>query len=98
MKYLKIFRVREWLHYLGYVLLGSLVSKNLNAINFALGSAMLAYAFSINDYYDKKLKEKHFMLPLIASFISLSFLNELQHIFYFSFIALFTLSSWPQHI
>ena len=92
---LKEYRVKDWFHYLGYILLGSLVSGNLNLINFLLGSLMLSFAFSLNDYYDKKMKKKLFILPLLFSFLFLSFLSKFQLIFYFIFILIFTSYSCP---
>jgi len=92
---LKEYRVKDWFHYLGYILLGSLASRNLNFINFLLGFFMLSYAYSFNDFFDKKLKNKLFILPLLLSLIFLPFLSKLQLIFYFSFILIFTLYSWP---
>lgn len=95
-KILERFRVKDWYYYLGYVLFGSLISKNLNWINFLIGSFMLAYAYSFNDYYDKRLGSKWFLFPLLLSFIFLPFLNKLQFIFYALFILIFTLYSWPK--
>ena len=92
---LKIYRVKDWVHYAGYILFGSLISGNINYTNFLIAFFMLAYAFSLNDYYDKKKKDKLFVLPLLFSFIFLPFLNYIQLFFYFSFIVIFTLYSLP---
>jgi 4-hydroxybenzoate polyprenyltransferase len=90
-----MYRVKDWFHYLGYILLGCLASNNLDLSNFLLGSLMLAFAYSFNDYFDKKLKNKTFILPLLLSFVFLPFLNNFQLIFYFLFIFIFVLYSWP---
>jgi 4-hydroxybenzoate polyprenyltransferase len=94
-KTLEWFRVKDWFHYLGYIFLGSLASNDLNLTTFLLGSSMLAFAFSLNDYFDKKLRKKMFIFPLFLSFSFLPFLGEFQLIFYFSFILIFILYSWP---
>jgi hypothetical protein len=97
MKYiLKHFRVKDWLHYLGYTLLASILSSNLSIINFILTSFLLAYTYSINDYYDKKLKEKYFLIPLILSFFFLPFASLFTITIFLSLLVLFTLYSWPK--
>jgi 4-hydroxybenzoate polyprenyltransferase len=97
MKYiLKHFRVKDWFHYLGYTLLASILSSNLSIINFVLTSFLLAYAYSINNYYDKKLKEKYFLIPLILSFFFLPFASLFTITIFLSLLVLFTLYSWPK--
>jgi len=93
--FLKSYRVKDWIHYLGYVLLGSSICKNFSLSIFLLASLMLAYAYSFNEYFDKKLKRKFFVLPLLFSFLFLPFLNSLQLLIYFSFILLVTFYSLP---
>lgn len=95
MNILKYYRAKDWIHYLGYILLGCLASHNLNLLNFLVGALMLAYTYSFNDYFDKKLKNKLFILPLLLSLTFLPFLTKLQILFYFIFILIFSFYSWP---
>jgi len=93
-KILKYYRIKDWIHYLGYVLLGSVASKNFHWMNFWIASLMLAYAYSFNEY--SKHKKRYFLLPLIISIPFLYFLSNFQFFDYFSFILIFTLYSWPK--
>jgi len=98
-RFLRICRVKDWLHYLGYVLLGCAISKNFNIFYFIISFFMLAYAYSINDYYDKKMNKKYFLLPLLFSIFSLLFLfslNLFSFVFSTLFLTIFTFYSWPK--
>ncbi|MGC9014613.1 MAG: UbiA family prenyltransferase, partial [Thermoproteota archaeon] len=60
---------------------------------------MLAYAYSINEYYDKKMNKKYFLLPLLFSIFSLLFLfpfNLFSLVFSLLFLTLTTFYSWPK--
>ena len=93
-EFLNSFRIKDWVHYLGYVLLGSISSGNLNLINFLLASLMLAYAYSLNEY--DKIKKKYFLFPLLISFFLLPCLNYFQFLIYLFFILTFTFYSSPK--
>ncbi len=98
-RFLRICRVKDWLHYLGYVLLGCAISENFNVFYFIISFFMLAYAYSINDYYDKKMNKKYFLLPLLFSIFSLLFLfslNLFSFVFSTLFLTIFTFYSWPK--
>jgi len=92
----KVYRISDWLHYLGYTLLGSVLSKDIKINTFLQTSFLLAYAYSFNDYYDKKLKRKHFLIPLILSLITLPFLRIWEVVISLLFLLIFTLYSWPK--
>ena len=95
-KILKIFRVKEWIHYLGYTLIGSFLSQNFNILNFVVTPLLLSYAYSLNDYYDKKLRKKYFFIPLVLFLIFLPLLPTFSAIVSIFFVILFTLYSWPK--
>jgi 4-hydroxybenzoate polyprenyltransferase len=78
---LKIYRIRNWYYQLGIVLIGfALVSKlNLEVIKIILlGFMLLAFAYSFNDYCEKKREKKYFAVPLIISVAMFPFFNYLQ--------------------
>jgi 4-hydroxybenzoate polyprenyltransferase len=92
----KYYRVNDWIHYLGYVLLSSILVSNIKLINFITSAIILAYAYSINDYYDKKMKNKYFLAPLILYWLIVPFISYFSFIISLSFLILFTLYSWPK--
>jgi 4-hydroxybenzoate polyprenyltransferase len=68
---LKFYRTRDWIKNLGITFIGILASENVNInlhkgiIALLLSSFLLAYAFSLNDYFDWKIgKEKNYMSRL----------------------------------
>jgi len=92
---IEIYRIDEWWHYLGFIMIGFLLNSsfNLDLLKYLLlGSFLLAYAYSLNDYYDKKTK-KYFILPLVLSLLFLTFLNFIQIILSLLFLIIFTLYS-----
>jgi 4-hydroxybenzoate polyprenyltransferase len=93
---LKYYRVFDWIHYLGYVLLPSILVGDIKIINFVVAALLLAYAYSINDYYDKKIKKRYFLLPLILYFITVPLLSYYSFLISLLFLILFTLYSWPK--
>jgi len=74
MRIFYVFRVKDWIHYLGYTLIGSALARNFNIINFIVTILLLAYAYSLNEYYTKEQKKKYFLIPLILYFIFLPLL------------------------
>jgi 4-hydroxybenzoate polyprenyltransferase len=90
------FRIKDWFHYLGYVLLGSLLANSFNIFNFFAAASILAYAYSLNDYYDKKLNKKYFAIPFFLYIIILPFLSIFSILISISFLILFTIYSWPK--
>jgi len=96
LRILNIFRVKDWIHYLGYTLIGSALAKNFNIVNLIVTSFLLAYAYSFNDYYDKKQKKKYFLIPLIFYFILLPFLPTFSILVSLFFFILFTAYSHPK--
>jgi len=96
LRILYVFRVRDWVHYLGYTLIGSMLTRNFNILNLIVTSLLLAYAYSFNDYYDKKQKRKYFFIPLISYFILLPFLPTFSILMSIFFLILFTVYSHPK--
>lgn len=94
--FLKVYRIQDWLHYLGFVILGSVITGNFSPILFLQASIMLAYAYSLNDYFDGESDKKWFFAPLILGLPPLILLTPLQLASYFAFMAVFTLYSWPK--
>jgi len=80
MKFIEIYRVKNWYYYLGFVLMGflSVSSFNLELLMLLfLGSFLLAYSFSLNDFCDEG-KKAYFIFPLILSILFLPLLNFSQ--------------------
>lgn len=74
---LKIYRVKDWAHLLGLPLLGyflprTTLSPHLLA-TLTASSLLLAYAFSLNDFFDKRINKKEIILPLIPIFLLVPF-------------------------
>jgi 4-hydroxybenzoate polyprenyltransferase len=96
MKILSYYRVSGWYYYLGYIVLGFLLKSPLNIEiikHILLGSFLLAYAFSFNNFYDKREKRKFFILPLILSFLFLPLFNIFQIIISLIFLIIVTFYS-----
>lgn len=61
-----------------------------------LGVFLLAYAYSLNDFYDKLEKKKFFILSLILTFLLLPFFNYFQIIISVIFLIIVTFySAYP---
>lgn len=66
MSVLRFYRVSDWLHFLGFTLLGVMLAGQLNAISplhtimITVASAgLLGYAYSFNDLHDRELADSH---------------------------------------
>jgi len=99
---IKFYRVRDWIKNLGIPLVGILSTRlDLFSIFFSLilSSLCLAYAFSINNFYDMKniRNKKGFLIlsiiPLIISFIISFFFSMEMLLFTLGFTILYTLYS-----
>ena len=96
-----IYRITDWLPFLGFALIGFLLKvsyidiTSLRHLFFILifSSLLLSYAYSLNDYFDKGGKRKYFLLPLVFSVILLPFFNSGQILWIVIFFVLFTLYS-----
>jgi 4-hydroxybenzoate polyprenyltransferase len=99
-KILHNFRVKDWLHYLGYTVLGLAITSNFSLKDWltylSLSVFLLAYAFSFNQYFEKKERRKYFLLPLVLSFIFFPILHELSKVIYVILILIATFYSWPK--
>ena len=100
-KFASIYRITDWLHYLGFVLMGfflkiyyvDMITLKLLLIALVFSSLLLSYAYSLNDYFDEGKKKKYFLLPLVFSVIFLTLLNTSQIIWAIIFLILFTFYS-----
>jgi 4-hydroxybenzoate polyprenyltransferase len=99
MNIIKFYRILNWYYYLGFILIGfSLKSMlNIDIVKHVLfGAFLLAYAFSLNDFYDNQQKKKFFVLPLIFSFLLLTFFNIFQIVLSIIFLIIVTFySAYP---
>ena len=77
---LSIYRIKGWWYYLGYPLLGFAFAGSFDGWFMVLSvvSLSLAYAYSINEKYDKKKEGYGFLIPLVLSTLFLPFLNIFQ--------------------
>lgn len=76
------YRVKDWLHMLGLVLLGYVYSRGQDKImiliaGFSAAALYLAHGYSLNDIYDRQLKvdlsyKKAMLLSFIALFLCLA--------------------------
>lgn len=95
------YRITDWGHYLGFALMGLLLKiQRIDAINLwlfvfilAVSSLLLAYAYSLNDYFDEHKNKKYFLVPLVFSVVLLFFLNFSQILLGAIFLILVTLYS-----
>lgn len=92
---LSIYRIKNWWYYLGYPLLGFAFAGLFNGwyVVLLLTALTLAYAYSINEKYDKDTETYDFLLPLLLSFLLVPFLNTNQTICFVLFVAISTLYS-----
>lgn len=97
------YRVFDWVHFLGYVLLGVFLciplKSNINILkDILLGSILLAYAYSLNDYYDKnkRIAKKYFVIPAFLFLVTVWFFDLIEITFSFLFFVVFTLYSWDK--
>jgi 4-hydroxybenzoate polyprenyltransferase len=96
---IKIFRIKDWLHYLGFTVLGIVFGgllANIVFILLLLSALMLAYAYSLNVAYDKKLKTRLYLIPLVTSLALFVFLNPMQMLFSVIFLFIVTVYSIPK--
>ncbi|MFP4115764.1 MAG: UbiA family prenyltransferase [Candidatus Aenigmatarchaeota archaeon] len=80
----RVYRITDWLHYIGFVVIGITFKQGIFVNPLLLlkiilaSSLMLSYAFSFNDYKDEDLDKKYFILPLIPFAFFLMFLKPVQ--------------------
>jgi 4-hydroxybenzoate polyprenyltransferase len=96
MKIIDYLRIKDWIYYLGYTLIGSFIANSFNIFNFLATFFLLGYAYSINDYYDKKLKKKYFFIPLISYILITIFLKPISLFISILFLLIFSFYSWPK--
>jgi 4-hydroxybenzoate polyprenyltransferase len=99
MRLVKTYRIGGWCYYLGFVMLGHVArfghpSQEL-IWSLSSASSLLAYAFSLNDYYDGDLERKIFLFPLLCYLAGLPLLNWVQMIISLIFLFIFTAYSHP---
>ena len=96
-----IYRITDWLHYLGFALMGwaiKIPNIKISRFDFIFSvlifpSLLLAYGYSLNDYFDKGEQKKYFLLPLVLSTILFPFLNFGQILVGVMFLVLVTFYS-----
>jgi len=94
-KLIEIYRVKNWFYYLGFVILGLIYNKqtHLNFPSLLISPFLLGYAYSLNDFYDRKTTGKYFLIPLLLSLILLLTLNFLQILVAVTFLVIVTIYS-----
>ncbi|MCD6521948.1 hypothetical protein J7K56_04195 [Candidatus Calescamantes bacterium] len=79
---MRIYRIKEWWYYLGFVLLGALAGKTpLKDFLISTLSAFFigCFSFSFNEFADKNLSVRFLKCPLIASVLALITLFFFHH-------------------
>jgi 4-hydroxybenzoate polyprenyltransferase len=63
---LRLYRVSDWLHFLGFTLLGVIFASQPGTIGLsrtimilAASAGLLGYAYSLNEFYDQELERSH---------------------------------------
>ena len=96
---LKTYRFDDWFCFIGFILIGfSLKSSlNLELLKYVLlSSFLLAYAFSLNNFYDRHETKRYFLWPLFFIFPMLFLFNIYQILLSFLFLIIVTLySAYP---
>lgn len=77
-KLVETYRISEWAYYVGFVLIGMACQRTYAVYLPLLATAMLAYAYSLNDFYDLKKKSIIFIYPLILGFLIFPLLTFVQ--------------------
>lgn len=100
---IKIYRIKNWLHYIGFFVLGYTLYQPTINFSFLLQmieiSFMLCYAYSLNQFFDKKMEKRYRIFPLIPLFLALVFLvffDMTKKILVTLFIILVALYSTPK--
>lgn len=100
---IKIYRIKDWFHYTGFFILGYTLYHSSITPLFLLQtvelSFMLSYAYSLNEFFDKKMAKKYALFPLISLFLTLAFLvffDLTRAILITVFILLVALYSMPK--
>lgn len=60
---MKLYRIQDWIHFLGFPLMGFLLKKQFSLSQFTISlltaSALLSFAYGLNDYFDKNMPKKY---------------------------------------
>lgn len=78
---LDIYRIHDWWYYLGFVILGSLLGKDIQPIQLStllVSSFALSFIYALNDFADQERKKKFFVFPLLLLIGTIGFLNLRQ--------------------
>ncbi len=102
-KIIKIYRISDWIHYLGFFLIGYTVNHTVLTKSFYFHiieiMLILAYSYSVNQFFDEKMKKKSIIfpiIPLVLSLFFLSFFERYDKFLIISFILLSTAYSLPK--
>ena len=100
---IKMYRVKDWIHYMGFFILGyTLYQSSINflfLIQTVEVSFMLGYAYSLNKVFDEKMSKHNVIFPLIPLLLALIFLiffDLRKKILITGFLILVTLYSMPK--
>jgi 4-hydroxybenzoate polyprenyltransferase len=103
MDLLKTYRIKEWIYFLGLPLLGYFLQENMTSYHLAkvliVAFLLLSYAFSLNDFFDKRLNENKIIIPLIPLCLlifCLFYFNHIKIIMILLFLLISTTYSLPK--
>jgi hypothetical protein len=99
----QIYRIKDWRHFLGLTFLGYLCDKPFCSsyyllIKIVISGLLLAFAFSWNEFFDRKFSKKRVFFPLTPLFLILllvKFLNPATKILTLLFFLVALLYSLP---
>lgn len=100
--FIKVYRLKDWWYFLGLIVLGFFFNRSPSFFYFLtkilISGLLLAFAFSWNEFFDKKFPRKKIIFPLIPLFLilfSLNILNQKNKILTFLFLLVALLYSLP---
>jgi len=86
-----VYRIHDWVYYLGFVVLGSLMSNKAAGIPWAVllvCALALAFIYALNDFTDHRRKNLFFILPLLLLTVCKDCISLKQSIPLIIFLAL----------
>lgn len=99
---MRIYRIKDWLHFLGLPLLGCFLDSSISE-NFLLGLTLafflLAFAYALNEYFDCQLdksNQKYLFIPFLSLILLNYFGDSSQRIASLIFLLIAIFYSWPR--